>query len=111
MTVLFTPEETRRIPSDLRPLMQTYPQTFDNLLEVLGLPPLKEDIRSMDLYFDDDVLPALSFYKGRVSANECADDPQAISVFVNDVCAYLQIQSRVLLNRVGNEFLKVFEVI
>jgi hypothetical protein len=111
MPVVFTPEETRRIPSDLRPLMQTYPQSFDNLLEVLGQPPLQGDINSMDVYFNDDLLPALSFYEGRVFANETSEEPQVLSVFINNECGYLQIRNRVLLNRVGNEFLKVFEVI
>ena len=110
MTVVFTPEETRRIPSDLRPLMQIYPQTFDNLLEALGQPAMQGDINSMDVYFNDDLLPALSFYEGRVSANEASEEPQVLSVFINDECGYLQIQDRVLLNRVGNEFLQVFKV-
>ncbi|MGB8702949.1 MAG: hypothetical protein WCD18_26335 [Thermosynechococcaceae cyanobacterium] len=107
--VHFTPAETYRIPSDLRPLMQTYPQCFDNLLEVLGQPPFRGEIESMDIYFDDEVLPALSFYNGSVSANSAAEEPQVLTVFVNDECGYLQIHDRVLLNRVGKEFLNVFE--
>jgi hypothetical protein len=33
-----------------------------------------------------------------------------LTVFANDECGYVQIEDRVLLNRIGDEFLEVFEI-
>lgn len=110
MTVTFTPQETAKVPAHLRPLMAVYPLAFDNLLEVLGHAEIRVPIDSLDIYFDDGVLPALSFSDQRVVAHQAPDDPQVLTVFANDECAYVQIQDRVLLNRIGNEFLSVFEI-
>jgi hypothetical protein len=110
MTVRFTPDEVARVPVGLRDDMQRYPLVFDNLLEYLGQPEIRESIRSLDIYFDEGLIPALSFSSNQVFANPAPEEPQALAVFANDECAYVQVRDSVLLNRIGDEFLQVFEV-
>jgi hypothetical protein len=110
MSVAFTAEEIAKIPAGLRPLMQEYPLVFDNLLEVLGQQGIVGQIKTLDIYFDDQLLPALSFSKEQVIANVAPEEPKVLTVFANDECGYVQIKDRVLLNRIGNEFLDVFEI-
>jgi hypothetical protein len=109
--VRFSPAELRQIPAPLHSLLQVYPLAFDNLLEHQHLPPLKGKIRSIDIYFDDYLIPALSLFAGHVTAHPADQEPQVLTVFVNDECAYLQVLDWVLLNRVQEtEFLKPLEL-
>lgn len=115
MSVKFTAEETSRVPAGLRPLMQQYPLAFDNLLESIGKKEIPGTIQSLDIYFDDQLLPALSFSKEQkqvrvVSHLVSPEEPIVVTVFANDECGYVQIEDRVLLNRIGDEFLEVFEI-
>jgi hypothetical protein len=105
--VHFTNEEIARIPSQLHPLMQKYPIAFDNFLENQYLSPLRGQIQSIDLYFDNGLIPALSLFEGKIKANPDTLDPQVLTVFANDQCVYIQINSQVLLNRArGRDFMK-----
>lgn len=108
--VKFTPEETAKVDSSLHPLMQEYPLVFDNLLEALGKKTIPGQIQSLDIYFDDQLIPALSFAENQVTAHESPEDPKVLTVFANDECGYVQINERVLLNRIGHEFLEVFNL-
>jgi hypothetical protein len=114
MSVQFTAQETSRVPAGLRPLMQQYPLAFDNLLEAFGKKEIAGTIQSLDIYFDDQLLPALSFIKEhqqvQVVSHSSPEDPKVLTVFANDECGYVQIEDRVLLNRIGDEFLEVFEI-
>jgi hypothetical protein len=112
MSVKFTAEETSRVPAGLRPLMQQYPLAFDNLLESIGKKEIPGTIQSLDIYFDDQLLPALSFSKEQVqvASHPSPEDPTVLTVFANDECGYVQIEDKVLLNRIGDEFLEVFEI-
>lgn len=112
MSVKFTAQETSRVPAGLRPLMQQYPLAFDNLLESICKKEIPGTIQSLDIYFDDQLLPALSFSKERVkvASHPSPEDPKVLTVFANDECGYVQIEDRVLLNRIGDEFLEVFEI-
>jgi hypothetical protein len=110
MTVRFTPDEVARVPVGLRDDMQRYPLPFDNLLEFLGRGEIKGSIELLDIYFDNGLIPALSFSAKQVFANPAPEEPQVLTVFANDECAYVQVRDSVLLNRIGDEFLQVFEV-
>jgi hypothetical protein len=114
MSVQFTAQETSKVPARLRPLMQQYPLAFDNLLEAFGKKEIAGTIQSLDIYFDDQLLPALSFIKEQhevqVMSRVSPEDPKVLTVFANDECGYVQIEDRVLLNRIGDEFLEVFEI-
>jgi hypothetical protein len=114
MSVQFTAQETSKVPAGLRPLMQKYPLAFDNLLDVISKKEIPGTIQSLDIYFDDQLLPALSFSKEQqqvqVMSRVSPDDPKVLTVFANDECGYVQIEDRVLLNRIGDEFLEVFEI-
>ncbi len=108
--VQFTADEMSKVHPSLHPMMQEYPLVFDNLLEALGKQSIPGQIQSLDIYFDDHLIPALSFTKDAVMAHPANDEPKVLTVFANDECGYVQINERVLLNRIGNEFLEVFEI-
>jgi hypothetical protein len=109
MPVTFTPEEVAKIPSSLRPLMQKFPFAFDNLLEMLDQGPIKGEVRSQDIYFDDELQPAFGFTsEGELYAGEATQTPTIITAFINDECAYVQVGDRILGNRIREDYLAVF---
>ena len=110
MPPTFTTSELVQVPAELRPLLTRFPQSLDNFLDAQGKPPIPEPYESIEVYFDDDVTPAMSFSEGKVSATESTDDPMLISVMVNDEYAYLQAGDVILLNRVSESILDIFEV-
>lgn len=109
MSVTFTPQETARIPSSLRPLMQKFPLAFDNLLEMLDQGPMTEAICSQDIYFDDEMNPAFGLTAdGDLYAGEATETPTIITAFINDQCAYVQVGDRILGSRIREDYLAVF---
>jgi hypothetical protein len=110
-SVQFNPSEIQRIPTILHPLTQEFPIVFDNYLEYQFSPPLRGKIDAIDLYFDNNLIPAVSLFEGKVTANPDTSQPRALTVFVNDECVYLQVEDMVLLNRVkGRGLMKHLDV-
>jgi hypothetical protein len=109
MSVEFTPEEIAKVPSSLRPLMQKYPLSFDNLLEMLEQGPIEGEIYSQDVYFDDEHQPAFGVTSDReLFAGVATETPTIISAFINNECAYVQVGDRILGKRIREDFLTVF---
>jgi hypothetical protein len=94
--------------------MPKYPLAYDNLLDLISKKQIPGTIKSLYIYFDDQILQALSFIKEQqqvqVTSRVSPEDPKVLTVFANDECGYVQIEDKVLLNRIGDEFLEVFEI-
>jgi hypothetical protein len=108
--VNFTEEEIEKIPSDLRPLMDRYPLAFDNLLEFFGKPPMAGPFETLELYFDDELRPALTVSNGTIDSSPATRDPICLTLLADDECCYMQIGDHILLNRVTASILQAFEV-
>jgi hypothetical protein len=104
MTVKYTPEEVSRIPVELHPLMQQFPISFDNLFEIIDLGVIDEPIHSKDIYFDDELQPAIGLRAdGEVLATESTEQPKVITVFVNNKCVFVQVLGQVLADRIQDK--------
>ncbi|NJM78051.1 MAG: hypothetical protein HC852_22615 [Acaryochloridaceae cyanobacterium RU_4_10] len=104
MPVTFTAAEIARIPLEIQPLIQEFPLSFDNLFDVINLPPIEEPIISKDIYFDDDLEPAVGLkLNGQVLSSKSTDRPKIITVFANNQCGFVQALGLVLVDRIEDK--------
>ncbi len=116
MTYELEPAQIAEIDSKLPPqfaaLKDKYPLTICNVAECWDLPPHPTGYvpKYIDIYYDDDdsSQAAVKIKDGMLSYIELEDpvtDPALIYLTIEDQAAYVQIEGRVIFNRLGGALL------
>ncbi len=100
------------LPPQFAALKDKYPQTISNLAEYWSLPPyppgyIPEDI---DIYYEDDnfIDSAIAIENGHLKSvllEDSATDPSLIYMAIENDPAYVQIEGKVIFNRLGGAVL------
>lgn len=116
MAYELSPAQIEEIDSKLPPqfaaLKDKYPQTIANVADFWDLPPYPTGYvpQFIDIYYEDDnyLKPAVAIENGKVTYVELEDpatDPTLIYMAIEDDPAYVQIEGRVIFNRLGGAFM------
>ncbi len=110
-----SPEQISEIESKLPPqyaaLKDKYPICLDNAALAWDLPPYPSGYvpKSIDVYYDENAHgPAMCIEDGHLTYMEIEDPataPTTIMMDIDDETAYVQIEGRVILNRIGGAVL------
>lgn len=116
MTYELEPAQIEEINSKLPPqfaaLKDKYPLTIYNVAEFWDLPPYLKDYvpESIDIYYRDEnsMQADIAIRNGKLVYVELEDpitDPTLIYMTIEDDPAYVQIEGRVIFNRLGGAIL------
>lgn len=101
-----------KLPPQFAALKDKYPLTIANVAEFWELPPYPTGYvpEFIDIYYDDEdtLQAAISIKNGKLAYIELEDpvtDPALIYLTIEDDPAYVQIEGRVIFNRLGGAVL------
>ncbi len=100
-------KEIEKLPLGIQQLKDKYPVSISNVALDYNLPRLTERdvVKSIAIYYGDDVDEADWFFRDGVTEifnDRIPKDPHVIRMTVNGDWAYIQIEGRIVFDRLGN---------
>lgn len=103
-------EIEKKLPPQFAVLKDKYPNTIASVAESWDEPPYPEGYTPdvIEIYYEDDGQSGFDIKNGEITLIRIEDvpvSPHLIHLFIDDETAYVQIEGKVILNRIGGAIL------